>query len=168
MKSQVSYSRMQVALHWIVVILVAAQFAFSDGIEEAWDARLEGSLPNEPFATPHAIAGILILALAVWRIALRLRLGAPALPAEEPAFFKAVAAVTHLAFYVLLIAMPVSGALAWVVGLEPPAELHGAAANILLALILLHVAGALAQRFWFRTDVMDRMSPARMTRGAKR
>lgn len=157
-----AYSSTQVRLHWIIVILMAGQYLLHEGIAEAWEARLDGSIPNEPFPNPHAIVGMVIFALTLWRIVLRLRRGAPALPAEEPQSLKVVAKITHLAFYVLLIGMPISGALAWVAGLEMPAEAHEVAAKLMMALIALHVAGALVQQFVLKTGVMLRMSPKRM------
>ncbi len=161
MQTPDGYSRTQIVLHWIIVVLIAGQYLLHEGIETAWEARLDGSLPNEPFPNPHTIIGMIILALAIWRVVLRLRLGVPALPAKEPATMKVLATGTHLAFYILLIGMPVSGALAWVAGLEMPADAHGVAAKIMLALIVFHIAGALVQKLWFKTDVMARMSPKR-------
>ncbi len=162
MKDPIAYSRAQIALHWIIVVLMLGQYLLHGGIEAAWGARMDGSLPNEPFPNPHAIVGIIIFLLAIWRIALRLRVGAPALPEKEPAALKAVAKLTHLAFYVLLVGMPISGALAWVLGLELPANAHGVAAKVMLALIVLHVAGALFQQFVLKTGLMERMSPKQM------
>jgi cytochrome b561 len=144
------------------LVLVAGQYLLHNGIEAAWKARLDGSIPNEPFPNPHAIVGMAILVLTLWRIVLRLRRGAPSLPSSEPKALKAIAGATHLAFYAILLAMPVSGALAWVAGLEMPAEAHEIAAKVLLALIALHIIGAVAQKFWFKSDVMARMSPKRM------
>lgn len=162
MSTPTSYSATQVRLHWVIVILMAGQYLLHEGIAEAWEARLEGTIPNEPYPNPHAIVGILILLLALWRIGLRLRRGAPALPEEEPEALKIVAKITHLAFYVLLIGMPISGALAWVAGLELPAEAHEVAAKLMMALIVLHIAGALVQQFVLKTGVMACMSPKRM------
>lgn len=162
MAGSTEYSRTQVRLHWIIVLLMAAQYLLHGGIETAWQARLDGSVPNVPFPNPHAIAGMVILVLALWRIALRLRLGAPDLPAKEPEGLKLVAKAAHLAFYVLLIGMPLSGAMAWVFGFELPAEAHEIAAKLMLALIVLHIAGAVVQKLWLKTDVMARMSPKRM------
>jgi cytochrome b561 len=164
MRNSNAYSRVQLVLHWVIVVLMAAQYLLHGGIETAWEGRLDGSLPNGPFPNLHAIVGIIILALAIWRLVLRLRFGAPALPTEEPQVLKLVAKVTHLAFYVLLIAMPISGALAWVIGLEVPADAHEVAAKLMLALIALHVAGALVQQLVLKTGVMDRMSPKKIFR----
>ena len=162
MKSPNGYSRAQIALHWVVVALVAGQYLLSEGIEQAWYARMNGSLPNEPFPNPHAIVGIIILLLTLWRLVVKLRHGAPALPANEPAALKAIAQVTHLAFYLLLLGMPISGALAWVIGLELPAEVHEIAAKVMIGLIVLHVAGAIVQKVWLKSDVLARMSPGRL------
>jgi cytochrome b561 len=158
------YSRMQVILHWVIVLLIAGQYLLHGGIEAAWQGRLDGTLPDVPFPNPHAIVGMVILALALWRVSLRLRVGAPPLAAEEPPALRLLAAATHIAFYALLIGMPVSGALAWVAGLHLPAEAHEIAAKGLLALIALHIVGAIAQQVVFKTGVMARMSPKRMLR----
>ena len=162
MPTPAAYSRTQIALHWLIALLIAGQYLLSDGIEAAWRGRMIGALPNEPFPNPHAIVGIVILLLTLWRIVLRLRQGAPALPAHEPAALKAIAGATHLAFYALLIGMPISGAIAWVLGLHLPAEIHEMAAKVMLALIALHVVGAIAQKVWLKSDVMARMSPRRI------
>ena len=37
--------------------------------------------------------------------------------------------------------------------------LHATAAKVLFALILLHSAGALANHYWFKTDVLRKMLP---------
>ncbi len=40
------YSRVQIALHWIVVILVAFQFVANEPMCSAWRAFLDGQLPS--------------------------------------------------------------------------------------------------------------------------
>lgn len=155
-----AYSRTQIALHWIIAAIVAYQILFSEGIEGLWRDRMTGAIPNEASPTPHAIAGLLILVLMIWRVALRLRRGAPPLPPGENPALAMVSKVTHGLFYLLLIGMPVSGAVAWFGGFELPAELHGAAGNLLILLIVLHVAAALAHQFWWKTDVLRRMTRA--------
>ena len=159
------YTRTQVALHWVIVVLVAGQYLLKDGIKTAWDQRLDGTIPNEPFPNPHAIVGIVILALTLWRLVLRWRNGAPALPAHEPGLLKLVAGLAHMAFYVLLLGLPVSGALAWLAGIEQPANAHELAASAMLALIAVHVVGAVMQKVWLKSDVMARMSPGRIFSG---
>lgn len=151
------YSAAQIVLHWTIAALVLLQFLFAERIEELWEARLSGAVPDAPSPTLHTVAGMAILALMIARLALRLRRGAPAPPLGETSALARLAAATHVAFYVLLIAMPVGGAVAWFGGVEAAAEIHGIAASVLLALVLLHVAAALAHRFWFRDGVFQRM-----------
>jgi hypothetical protein len=53
--------------------------------------------------------GIAILALALIRLAVRLRYGAPALPADLPEPMKLAAHLSHYALYALMIGMPLLG-----------------------------------------------------------
>lgn len=153
----VSYTRSQVLLHWLIAALVIYQLVFSEGIEELWEARMEGAVPNVPSVTTHTVIGLLIFVLMIWRVVLRLRNGAPPPPADEHSALRVLAAATHVLFYVLLIAMPISGAIAWFGGLELPAEAHGLASKLLIGLVILHVLAAVAHRFWFRSGVAERI-----------
>lgn len=152
-----SYSKTQIALHWVIMLLVLFQIVLHDEIVQLWSGRMDGTLPNVPTPNAHVAVGFLILVLVVWRLALRLRRGVPALPASEHPALKLVASGTHILFYVLLIGMPFSGAAAWIFGVAPAALAHSVAEKVLIALIAVHVLGALAQHFWFKTDVLKRM-----------
>jgi cytochrome b561 len=159
----VGYSRTQILLHWAIAGLVLVQFFSSDGMEESFDAFLDSAVPvaaDLRFANLHAICGLTILVLMLARLYLRLTRGAPALPASEPRLAKFAAHATHGLFYVLLIGMPISGSVAWFLGVEPAGDAHGTAATILLVLIGLHLAGALAQALVFRSNVLTRMTSA--------
>ena len=57
----------------------------------------------------HKPLGISILALAVLRLAVRWRLGAPPLPEDLPRTQALAAKLSHVALYALLIAMPLIG-----------------------------------------------------------
>lgn len=152
-----TYSKTQIALHWIIVLLVLFQIVMHDDIVRLWTGRMDGTLPNAATPNAHVAVGFLILALAVWRLVLRLTRGVPALPASEHPALKLVASGTHILFYVLLIGMPLSGAAAWILGVAPAAQAHSVAEKLLILLIGLHVLAALAQHFWFKTDVLKRM-----------
>jgi cytochrome b561 len=159
------YSRTQVALHWTVLVLVAFQFLAHDGIEEAWRAFRRGQ-PTPADATVltymHIGAGTLVLLLALARIYLRVTRGTPEPPADEPWLLQLAAEAVHLLIYALLMLLPLSGAVAWFVGVEASATLHEWLKNVLLAAIALHVVGALFQHFVRRSDVLMRMfSPQR-------
>ena len=53
--------------------------------------------------------------------------------------------------------MPLTGAVAWFGGFEISAEIHELGRLILIPLILLHIAGGLAEHFVFRNDTLMRM-----------
>lgn len=66
------YSRTQIALHWRVAVLIIAQFVLHDPIVAASDAIKNAEVPViSALVMFHVIGGSLILALAVWRLALR-------------------------------------------------------------------------------------------------
>ena len=152
-----SYSRTQITLHWTVLVLVLFQLLLNDDIVRLWTGRMSGTIPNEPTPHVHAAVGVLIFALMVWRLVLRLRRGVPALPANEHPALKLAANGTHILLYVLLLGMPISGSVAWFLGVEMAGQAHSAARFALIPLIALHFAAALAQHFWFKTDVLKRM-----------
>ncbi len=157
------YSLTQIMLHWAIVILVTIQFIAHDGIEESFDAFVEGAVPAAAdlrLSYLHIICGALIFLLMLWRVTLRLRRGAPALPANEPRIARMLAHAVHGLFYLVLLAMPVSGAVAWFGGVEAAGNAHGAASTLLLVLIGLHLAGVLVQFFVFGSNVLARMTMA--------
>lgn len=152
------YSRPQIALHWIVFGLIILQYVLHDGISEAWDIVEDGgSVGFDPLAASHVLGGLLVIVLVIWRLALRARRGAPPLPEAESAVLGLVAKATHGGLYLLMILMPVSGAIAWFGGAEQAAELHEVLRIVLLALVALHIGGALYQQFVLKTGIMDRM-----------
>lgn len=156
------YSGLQIGLHWAVALLILIQFLGAEGIEEAWDAvRDGGAAVTTSGVVLHIGVGIAVLALALWRIALRATRGAPDLPAEEPAPLRFIAAATHALIYVLLIGLPISGALAWFGGVDPAIYVHRIGKTVLLVLIGLHVAGAFFQQFVLKTGVLTRMAVPR-------
>lgn len=159
------YSATQIMLHWSVATLVVFQFFLNDGIMDAWHGFAHGEPVTEEqlaAANVHVIIGLTILALALWRIALRLLRGAPPPPENEPPVLRLAARAAHLALYVLIVLTPMSGAAAWFLGAEPAAAAHGLFRALLFILAVLHIAGALVQFFVFRSNVLSRML---MTKG---
>jgi cytochrome b561 len=154
------YSRLQIALHWIVFVLIAQQYLFHDAIAAAWDRLSDGLEAGfDPLVAAHVAGGALILAFTVWRLALRARRGAPPKP-EGGRAQVLVARYTRLGLYALMILMPVSGAVAWFGGVETAALGHNVLKIALLALIALHVAGALYHQFVLRDGTLARMRRA--------
>jgi cytochrome b561 len=158
MNSPAGYSRTQIALHWIVVALVAAQYIFKDAIANAWFAwHQELPFAFDPRILAHIVVGQLILVLIGWRLVLRMKRGAPPSPEDEPAPLRAIAKISHAGFYVILAALSVSGAAAWFGDIVQAAQLHNLLKTVLLALVVLHVLAALLHHVVLKTDVMRRM-----------
>jgi cytochrome b561 len=157
----------QRVLHWLMAACILAMLFIGVGMV---------STVTEKYLTLvsiHKPLGTLILVLALIRGALRIRFGAPSLPADLPEPMKLAAQLSHYAFYALMIAMPLIGwamlsAEAYPVvlidGIRLPAILplnpelhtrlwnaHRALAFAFFALILLHVAAALFHA-WIRRD----------------
>lgn len=153
------YSPIQVALHWIIAILVAFQFFAHDGIETAWRGfmREEEGAGMSALAGLHIATGVLILVLMLARFWLRMTRGVPPPPADEPRLLQIMAEAVHGSIYVLLILLPVSGAIAWFLGVKSAGDAHELLTKLLLGMIFLHIAGALFQHFVRRSRVLMRM-----------
>ncbi len=157
MKPQ-GYSRIQIGLHWIAAVLIVAQFVLHDPIVAAWDAISNGETPDVGLLVWfHVIGGSLILALALWRLGLRMKRGVPALPEKEAPLLKGLAHLTHWSLYALMIILPITGLATWFGENETADFIHTTLKLPLLVLVLLHFAAALYQQFILRTGLISRM-----------
>ena len=152
------YSRAQVALHWATVALVAVQYVGHEPIAEAFDAAQDGGAAViTPLVGLHIGAGVIVFVLALVRLGLRASHGAPPPPEAEPPLLRALAHWAHLAFYALLIALPVTGAAAWFRQSGTAGDIHEVLRALLLGLIVLHLAGVAVHQFVWKTDILSRM-----------
>ena len=163
-------------LHWATVALVLAGaglglwIAYARPEEEAFKLRLY---------TLHESIGVTIWLVTLVRLAWRLGHPPPPLPADMPDALKAAARFNHAAFYLWLLTMPVVGFVAtnawgfpltwfWLVPLPDPvgkdvplAEtltlIHRIMAWSLVAMIVLHVSGALWHHFVRRDGTLRKM-----------
>lgn len=157
-----SYSPMQKLLHWSVTGLVAFNLLLPDGMN-AWQRMTDrGQVPTAAdisAANIHAYVGIAILALATLRLAVRFKTGVPPQPVGQPPIIHRLAGLGHGLLYALLFAMPLSGMAAYYLGVDALGGLHAEVLKTVLWLLIgLHVAGALAQHFYWRSDVLRRMT----------
>lgn len=150
------FTKVQILIHWIIALLVIYQLVLHEDIERAMHARFGGQ--DFSMVNIHVAIGITILVLAIIRIALRITHGAPAAPDTEPQPLRVLASVTHWLFYILLFLLPLSGIGAWFFEVRQAATVHELAKNLMIALIGLHVVGALAHQYYFKTNVMRRMT----------
>jgi cytochrome b561 len=158
MPTPIGYSRNQIRLHWLVFALIGLQFALNEPIADAFDATRDGVATSfNPLVAVHVAGGALIGLFALWRLGLRSRRGAPPPPESETPSLRLAARITHATLYLLILALPVSGALAWFGGSEAAAEAHEIGTSVLLVLVVVHVAASLVHQFYWRTNLMDRM-----------
>ncbi|MGC4025381.1 MAG: cytochrome b/b6 domain-containing protein [Mesorhizobium sp.] len=160
MKTSVGYRASQIALHWTIAVLVAFQFLASSGIEQAWRAFRRDGVVGDAFsslALAHIVVGVAVLLLMAARVWLRLKHGAPPADPTEPVVLQWLAKLAHVALYLLLILLPISGLAGWISGNGTPIQAHLIAKTILLPLIGLHVLGALVHHFFWKTNVLRRM-----------
>lgn len=178
------YNAIAQLLHWIMAIAIIAMIIVG---EVMGDLSRDDPMKFELYQL-HKSAGLTILALALFRIVWRLLHAPPALPAGMSSWERYAAGFTHLAFYFLIVAIPVTG---WAIastsssgvptfwfglfevpplpGLsgaedmhdlnEAAEEAHELLAKLTILLLLLHVAAALKHHFWNRDDVLKRMLP---------
>ena len=138
------YHTRQIAMHWTVVFLVLFQFLTGGQMEAAYAVAVEtGSLPADGILVVHGLLGTSILAAMLVRLYLRRAHGAPPPPETEPEGIQKLSRGVHVAFYGLLIAMPLFGMAALWIKAGWLGWAHGLAAWVLAGLAALHVAGAL-------------------------
>lgn len=161
--SPASFSLPQIVLHWSIAALVLWQLFVSEGPPDAERLARSGQVADSVrqfLASSHIWVGFAILALVVVRIGFRFAYGAPK-PTEEGRFAGIAARTVHAAFYILLIAMPLTGIAGTYFGL-PTGEIHEFGKPVFLVLIAAHVGAALWHRFVRHDGVMRRMIvPAR-------
>jgi len=94
---------LQRALHWLMAVMVVAMLFIGIGMVSTLRPRFLTLIAI------HKPLGIAILVLAVLRLGVRVRRGAPPLPADLPSWQAAGAKVSHVLLYTLLIVMPLVG-----------------------------------------------------------
>jgi cytochrome b561 len=163
------------AFHWLMFLLIlGAWFAV-----ESHEDFPKGSDERAAWMTLHKALGVSVFFLVWLRIGARFAQVTPA--AVGSAMQQKVAALTAFGLYALMIFMPATGLLAsqlfgravdWFGVLQIPVfmaenkelgkavmEAHENAFGALLALLALHVGGALYHHFVVKDDVLKRMLP---------
>lgn len=157
------YSRLQIALHWAIALGVGFNYLFSEGMEDAFDAMVEGEPLTEGaegFGVPglHVWVGVAVLVLVALRLVVRMLQGAPE---ADAGLAGALAIWGHRALYLLMLAAPALGAISWFGGIDATAELHTLAANALMILAGGHALVAIYHQLVLKDGLMLRMLRAR-------
>lgn len=172
--TQERYDSTAIHLHWILAILIGAQFAFGLLLDK-W--------PNATklyYVNLHFMSGFLILALLLVRLGWRATHTPPPLPDDVDAFSRKASTPTHWLMYLILLALPVAGVIAAVwharvfnfglfaidFGVKNNRavyplfeDIHGYLAYAIIGLACLHALAALWHHFIRRDGVLLRMWP---------
>ena len=165
------YHPLLVALHWIMAALIIAALALG--------ALVMVKIPNnDPMKIEalrsHMIGGTLLLVLMIARLVVRLRSRHPAPASAGHSLLDRLAWASHRMLYVLVLGQAVSGLLLALQTGLPGIVLHGGAlpadfwvyplrtvhyliSRMLMALIALHVVGALYHTLALRDGLLRRM-----------
>lgn len=114
------YTGVAMTLHWVVAALIGVNLVlvwFADKWPAGW---------VRPAIDLHKSVGITVLGLVLLRILWRMGHRPPAFPADYPKVERVAAHVAHIALYVLILALPLSGWLhdsAWKDGPTHPDKL---------------------------------------------
>ena len=158
------YSSLQILLHWLIAAMVLFLLVFGESMKEFMRAARQGNslgAEDQFLADAHYWIGLAVLALAAFRVILRLKQGHPTSAEGGRSFSSRVAAAMHLLFYVLLLAVPATGLLAFYVS-NDFGEIHEIGKPVFIVLILTHAAAALLHQFWMKDGTLTRMLvPAR-------
>lgn len=177
-RSTARYSAGAIAFHWIIALLILLNYV------AVWVASTMPKPEKMQVMANHKAIGLTILTLSVLRILWRLTHRAPPFAAGVKRWEAALARTVHTLFYVLIIAIPLTGwamvssfgagkPVSWFGLVDVPAlpvssdratsgafnEAHELLAIAVLLLLMLHVAGALKHQFFDRDGTLGRMVP---------
>ncbi|MGA0602191.1 cytochrome b [Caulobacter sp. KR2-114] len=97
------YSAVAITLHWLIAVLLIGNIGL------AWYFNTLTGLERVAPTQLHKSIGITVLLLSLLRLAWRLAVKPPPLPAGTPAWERRVAGATHLLFYVVMLGLPLTG-----------------------------------------------------------
>ena len=169
------YSRPAIFFHWVLAALIPFQIGLG-----WYMLSIEDTPGSAAYFALHVSLGLTAALLIALRLMWRLRNRPAPMPATLPARQVKVASLTHVLLYVLLVLMPITGFLGVFASGEPTAffgiplpvwtsgnntlkeqffTVHSLIAWALVALVLLHVLGALKHLLVDKDSVFRRMWP---------
>jgi cytochrome b561 len=182
------YTRIAIALHWLVAVLIGANLVLVWSVDAVPDAYVR------PIIDTHKSIGITVLGLAVLRLLWRVTHAPPPLPTRYQLWEQRLSHWAHIGLYVLIFAMPLTGwmhdsawkaasthpmylfgivpwpRIGWIMNLDPATketlhgifgETHEALGKVLYVFVAAHIVGALKHQFIDREPELQRMMPER-------
>lgn len=175
MQGQTTYGPIAKFFHWLIVLLLIAQYTIGSIMP-----HIGGKTLNEGWVHWHLLVGAVILLAIVLRFFWRIKSAVPEPGATAP-WERTLARFTHWTLYILVFVLAVLGWAAansrgWDVtlfGIVPlpmlcpkgsawghqAGDIHNILIYVLLGFIGLHVAGALKHQFIDGNNVLRRMLP---------
>ena len=170
------YSGIQIALHWIIALIIIGMVPVGLVM-----TRLDPSLLTNLLYETHKSFGLIVFALVVLRIVVRFALGTPPLAPTMPRWQIRAAQISHVALYMLIVLVPLTGWAAtsaccapvnlfWAIPLTLPIGggfetagpiflLHNIFTMALIALVLLHSLAALYHHYGLKDGTLRKMMP---------
>lgn len=169
-----TYGLVSKILHWLIAVMVLGMLIVGVSFNYLPENMVKMLIPI------HKSTGVTLLGLMVLRLLWRLTNPVPNLPTTMPRWQMITARAVHHLFYLLLIAMPITGIVMTLSGGHPlrfwsfgdihlafiPLDKslsylmfnwHDYLAWTIFALFVLHTAAALKHHFWDKDDVLRRM-----------
>jgi cytochrome b561 len=175
------YTSVAVTLHWLMALIIIGNLAgglFAEGFLESSDPAMVAR--GRTIMGLHKAMGLSVIALTLLRIGWQLANPPPPLPAHMTPMERRLSSITHLGFYGLMLALPLTG---WAlvstatvprpvsmfglfdIGPLPlPAGLHDIAGEghellgwLMIATLVLHVLAAAKHQLFDRDNLLARM-----------
>jgi cytochrome b561 len=175
--SEARYGGLAIFYHWTMAVLVIV-VGILGLLHDSWPHATQAKWINI-----HALIGLAVFVLLMFRFAWRLSHQPPDLPPDVGEFSRRTSYPVHLLMYLLLFVIPLFGIVTFIwhgrvfdfgwfridshvhadrTIFHPTEDIHGYLAYALFALIGLHVLAALWHHFVRRDRVLLRMWPSRV------
>ncbi|QYZ70193.1 cytochrome b [Neotabrizicola shimadae] len=155
MAEKSGYSGLQIGLHWLIAGLILFNWFTGEGVGRVLRQLRGGATDVE---TPlHVWVGVAVLVLVLLRVVVRLLQGGPQPPGRLGSAAVLLAKGGHLLLYVLMIGVPLGGALVWYLGITSLGDMHELAGNVLFFVALAHAAIALFHQYVLKDRLLLRM-----------
>jgi len=170
------YSSLQIAIHWITAIIILGMFPVGLVM-----TRLGPGTTTNLLYELHKSFGLIVIGLAVIRIVVRATSGAPPIVQTIAPWQRIAARGTHLALYVLILLVPLTGLAAtsaccapvnlfWTIPMTLPIGggfeaakpiflLPNVCAVTLAGILLMHAGAALHHHYVKKDETLKRMLP---------
>ncbi len=180
------YTRLAMLFHWLIALGIVVNISL------VWLVDEMPKSAERPMINTHKSIGLTVLGLAIMRVLWRWANPPPAFPKAYKRWERVSAHSAHIALYVLIFAIPLTGWIhdsAWkgapgnplvlfgvipwfrigaIVHQDPAtkeyihglfAQIHASLAYVLIALFVVHVAGALKHQYLDHEAELQRMLP---------